>query len=91
MTDARSTHLPEVSGGAETVTGTLVIDTRLRNLQTIVVCLGADSVAGAAQATVTFAAPVGGATVKATISVWEDDLVTASTAATTVHWFAIGK
>ncbi len=43
MTDARSTHIPATSGGFIAVTGTLVIDTHVKKLQTIVAFLGAIS------------------------------------------------
>lgn len=91
MTDSLSTHLPAVSGGIESVTGTLVVDTGLRNVQTIVACAGEDHTADVGGVSVTIAAVVGGGTVKATLSVWEDDQATPGTAATAVHWMAIGK
>lgn len=90
MSENRSTHLPAVAGGIETVTGTLVIDTGLREVQAIAHGLAQDAVATAASTSVTLAAAVGGR-VKATLKVWKADGATAGDTAAKVSWIALGK
>lgn len=89
--DNRSPHLPEVSGNISAVTGTLVVDTGHKEIQTLVASLAEDSVSDAAGVSIEQAARVAGATIKATISVWAADGTTASTTATNVGWLSLGK
>lgn len=91
MTAPMSTHLPEVSGGIETVTGSAVIDTGLRKVQSIVATLGAAAVATDATVAVTLVEPPAGGKYKATLYVVNADGVTLGVTATPVHWLAIGE
>jgi hypothetical protein len=91
MSDKRSTHLPEVAGGVETVTGTLSVDTGLREIQSVVAALGENSGSDQNVVTVVPQNIVAGTSQKITLSVWAADGTTASTTATTVRWMAFGK
>ncbi len=91
MSGKVSAHLPETAGGIETVTGTLVVDTGLRQIQGGAASMAQAHDAGSAGVSITFADKVAGQSIKATLAVWEDDGTTASSAATTVSWFALGK
>ena len=87
----KSTHLPEVSGGIESVTGTLTVETGLRSLQSAVATLGEDAVATEASVSVTPIDPPAGGTYKLTLSVWNADGATPGASATKVNWMAFGK
>jgi hypothetical protein len=89
--DKRSTHIPAFSGTIETVTGSLIVDTGLQNIQSLVASLAEDSVATKANVTIAPLTKVAGATVKAQIKVWEDDNITLSSAAASVGWMALGN
>lgn len=89
--DKRSTHIPAFSGTIEAVTGTLVVDTGLREVQSITASLAEDSVSDGAGVSIEPMAVVGGATVKATISVWAADGTTPSSTETNVGWMALGR
>jgi hypothetical protein len=91
MTDARSTHLPEVSGGIESVTATLIVDTRLREVQSFSVSLAQQSVAAEAIVDGVLGAIEPGGTQKLTLQVFNADGVTPGVAAVDVAWMAIGK
>lgn len=93
MSSPLSTHLPQVSGGIVTVpaaSGTLIVDTGLRNLQTFVCTLAEDADAAVAGVTWETVAQTDG-TKKVTIKTWEDDGTTAGSGAHLVSWFALGK
>jgi len=90
MTAPMSTHLPEVSGGIATVTGSLVIETGLRKIKTIVATLGAAPIATDATVAVTLIEPPAGGKYKATLQVVNADGVTPGVTATPVHWLALG-
>jgi len=90
----QSKHLPETSGAIETVpaaSGTLTIDTGLRDMMSFSCSLAQD--AGAAVAGVSWEtiAQVPGGTQKVTLKTWEDDGTTAGSAAALVSWIALGN
>jgi len=90
----KSTHIPEMSGGIETVpaaTGTLIIDTRLRDLQTFTATLGEDAVGTAASVSWEPIAQLAGGTQKVTLKTWAADGATAGSTAALVSWLALGK
>ena len=92
MPGNKSTHIPAYAGGIETVpsSGSVVVDTGLREVQGGAAALAEDSVATAAGVSIAFAAPVGGS-VKATIKTWAADGSTAGSTAAKVGWTALGK
>jgi len=83
----RSRHLPEVAGALEDVTGTLVVDTQLREVQTFSVTLAATPTATEASV----GAVLDVDTNKLTISVVAADGVTPGINAVKVAWLALGK
>lgn len=83
----RSRHLPEVAGAIEEVTGTLVVETYLREVQSFSVTLAATPTATEASV----AAVLDAETRKLTISVVAADGVTPGVAAVKVAWLALGK
>lgn len=91
MVAPKNSHLPEVSGGIATVTGSLVVDTGLRKLQSVVATLGADSTATDAIVTLALQDIVPGGTQKMTVKVWAVDGVTPGVTAVPVHWLAVGE
>lgn len=91
MVAPKNSHLPEVSGGTELVTESLIVDTGLRNLQTVVATLGAVAVAAEATVSVTLEDLVPGATRKIKLHVWNADGVTVGVAEVAVNWLAIGE
>ena len=94
MPTPQSTHLPHVSGDIVTVpaaTGTLVVNTGLRNVQAITATLRQDAgTNAAADVSISVADAVAGR-VKATIKVWKADGTTAASVAAKVSWIALGK
>lgn len=91
MPAPKNTHLPEVSGGVALVTGNLIVDTGLRNLQTVVATLGAVAVATEATVSVVPEAIVPGATAKVKLYVWNADGATPGASEVAVRWLAIGE
>lgn len=91
MVAPKNSHLPEVAGGIATVTGSLIVDTGLRKLQSAVATLGADSTATDSIVTMTLETLVPGGTQKINIKVWAVDGTTAGVTATPVHWLAVGE
>lgn len=91
MTDARSTHLPELSGGVASVTGSLVVDTQLRQVQAFSVSLAQAASATEAIVDAILGDVEAGGTQKLTVQVWAVDGVTPGAAAANVAWTAIGK
>lgn len=91
MTDARSNHLPEVSGGIESVTVSAIIDTRLRQVQSFSAVLAQSSVAAEAIVTGTLGEIEPGGTQKLTLEVFNADGVTPGVAAVDIAWMAFGK
>jgi hypothetical protein len=93
MPSPKSTHIPEKSGGIETVpaTGTLVIDTGLRDLQTLTCSLAQDAVATAASTSLELIDQEPGTTRKVTLKTWAADGATPGSTAAKVSWEALGK
>lgn len=85
--DPKSTHIPAMAGDLETFTGSLVIDTGLREVQSFQVTL--------AQAPVANAASVAGVLSddKRTLTLLavKADGVTAASVSSLVAWLALGK
>ncbi len=86
-----SKHLPEVAGNIETVTGTLVVDTGLRDVRTFGANLNQATGADSAIANAVLTKGTGGQNDKLSIQVREDDTTTISSAAASVSWWAIGE
>lgn len=91
MTDARSTHLPEVAGGVVEVTGSLVIDTQLREVQTFSVTLATQASATEAIVDGVLGEIVAGGNQKMTLEVFAADGATPGASAVNVAWLAVGK
>jgi len=93
---SKSKHLPEVAGAdGVAVTGTLVVDTELRNLQTAMVNIMGTLTAGAGDANhVTWERVLpqaAGGTAKIKISAWDSTHAALATNAVNVSWMAIGN
>lgn len=87
-----STHLPEVAGNVETVTGSLVVDTGLRSVRTFGANLNQSAAAASAFANAVLTPATAGATAKLTLEVRQADVAaTLSVTAASVSWFAIGE
>jgi hypothetical protein len=91
MTDARSTHIPEVAGGVVAVTGSLVIDTQLREVQSFAVSLATQASATEAIVNGVLGEIVAGSSQKLTIEVFAADGATPGASAVNVAWSAFGK
>jgi hypothetical protein len=95
MSDAKSTHIPEMSGAeGVAVTGSLIVDTGLRTLQTAMVALMGTLTAGAGDGNhITWSKEtlVPGQTQKIKIEVWDATHAAAATNAVNVSWLALGK
>ena len=91
MSHPKSTHIPGLAGEIVTVTGTLVVDTGLRNLVAFSVTMAEAASAGSAGAYGILTQAVGGQAAKLTLEVREDDGTTISSAATAVSWMAFGE
>ena len=93
MSLPKSTHLPEVAGDIVLVpsTGTLIVSTDLRNVQTFGVTLAQAPVADAASVAGVLSEPTPGDGTKITLKVVKADGVTAASVVAKVAWFAIGK
>lgn len=88
-----STHLSQVAGAIETVpsSGTLIVDTGLRNLQSLVCTLAQNAVSTAATTSWEEVTQAAGTTKKVTLKTWDEDGVTAGTTAAKVSWIAVGE
>jgi hypothetical protein len=91
MTDARSTHIPEVSGDVVAVTGSLVIDTQLREVQSFSVTLASQASATEAIVNGVLGDIAPGGTQKLTLEVFAADGATPGASAVNVAWLAVGK
>jgi len=95
MPEKLSTHLPQVSGDLDAVipaaSGTLVIDTGLRDLLGFSCSLAQDAVANASSVSWEGVTQVAGTTKKITLKVWKADGVTAASVASVMSWIAIGN
>jgi hypothetical protein len=90
----KSTHVPEMSGGIAEVTGELIIDTELRELQTVVATLATAVVANEeSDVAVELLPQTAGATQKVKLLVTKGGTnhATAGDSAVNVHWLALGK
>lgn len=89
-----SKHLPEVSGALDALvpaTGTLVVDTGLRDMAMFTCALAQDSVATAASVSWEKVAQEPGGTQKVTLKTWAADGAAAGSTAALVSWTAIGN
>lgn len=95
MPEPMSTHIPSMSGAIESITGSLVVDTGLRNVQTFVASLNASAVAANEESIVHWSLNtlVGGETQKVTIYVKKGGTNhgDAGDSAVNVSWLALGK
>ena len=92
MPDPLSTHLPQVSGGITAAfTATLIVDTKLRDLQSFTCSLAEDAEANAASVSWELVTQEAGTTRKVTVKTWKEDGATAGSAAAAVSWLAIGN
>lgn len=88
-----SAHYPEISGGIASLpsSGTLIVDTLLRDLQSLTCSLAQDAVTNAASVSWELVTQVAGTTRKVTLKAWKTDGSTAASVAAKVSWLAIGK
>lgn len=92
MPDPLSTHMPNVSGGTTAAfTGTLIVDTGVRDLQSFTCTLAQDAVANASSLSYALVAQAAGTTRKVTIKAWKADGATAASVTAIASWLAIGK
>jgi hypothetical protein len=91
MVAPNSPHIPEVAGEIVAVTGTLLVDTGLREIQTFSATLAQTSIAGAASVSVLPQAVSDGGHQKLLLQVWAADGATPSAVAANVAWLALGK
>lgn len=87
----KSTHLPELAGAIDMVTGSLIVDTGLRNVQSFAVTLAQAPTATDASVAGLLAEPTPGGHQKLTLIVVAADGVTPGVTATKVSWTALGK
>lgn len=87
----KSTHLPELAGAIEVVTGSLIVDTGLRNVQSFAVSLAQASTATEAGAAGALAYPPVGGHQQLAISVVAADGATPGVNPVKVSWMALGK
>jgi hypothetical protein len=87
----KSNHLPELAGAIDLVTGTLIVDTGLRNVQSFTVSLAQTPTAAEAIVAGALADPTPGGHQKLTLMVMAVDGVTPGVAAAKVSWTALGK
>lgn len=85
-----SPHIPGVAGAQVSVTGTLVVDTGLRNVRTHGANLGQAAVAASSYANSVLTQGVAGKPATLSVQVREDDGTTISSAVAIVSWWAIG-
>jgi hypothetical protein len=92
MSNPKSTHLPEVSGAIEDIpsSGSLIVDTGLRNVRAFTVTMASTPAAAAATCAGVLAEAEGLST-KLTLKVVKADGVTAADQASKVSWVAIGE
>lgn len=91
MSSPRSTHLPEVAGAIETVTGSLIVDTGLRDVQAFAVTMAQAPTANEAIVAGVLQDVLPGEHQKLQLLVMKVDGVTPGAAAAKVCWTAIGK
>lgn len=86
----KSTHIPEYAGDVEEVTGTLIVDTELREVQSFSATLAQDSTATEASVSAVLGDIVPGGTQKLTLQTWAADGVTPGVNPVKVAWMAVG-
>lgn len=95
MTAPVSPHTPILAGGIEAVTGTLEVDTGLRDLQSFAASLAADAMTANEEATVSWkvTSAADAASVKVTLYVWKGGTGSGSAgdSAVDVSWIALGE
>lgn len=91
MTDARSTHMPGWSGGIAEVTGSLIVDTQLRDVQFFSVTLAEAASATEAIVNGVLGDPEVGGHQKLTLQVFAVDGATPGASAVKVSWAAHSK
>ena len=92
MSAPLSTHIPQMSGGiTEAFTGTLIVDTGLRDLQSFTCSLAQDAVANASSVSWELVTQAAGTTRKVTIKAWKADGATAASVSAISSWNALGK
>jgi len=91
MFSPKSTHLPEVAGAIEFVTGLLVVETGLRNIQSFTVSLAQLPSAAEALVSGVLGDVTPGSDQKLTLHVTAVDGVTPGIAPVKVNWTALGK
>lgn len=87
----KSTHIPEFAGDVVEVTGTLIVDTGLREVQAFSATLATQSTATAAIVDAVLGAVKPGGTQSITLEVFAADGATPGAAAVKVSWMALGK
>lgn len=87
----RSTHIPEYAGDVVWVTGSLVVDTGLREVQSFSASLATQATATEAIVDAVLGEIIPGGTQKLTLEVFAVDGVTPGAAAVKVSWMALGK
>ena len=89
----KSTHIPGLAGDVALVpdSGSLEVQTELRNIQSATATLAEDAVATAASVSVEIGDPPEGGNQKLTIKTWAADGATAGSTAAKVAWTALGK
>jgi len=87
----KSTHIPEYAGDIVEVTGSLIIDTGLREVQSFSATLATQSTATDAIVDAVLGDIEPGGTQKMTLEVFAVDGVTPGVTAVKVAWMALGK
>ena len=87
----KSTHIPEYAGDIVDVTGSLIVDTGLREVQSFSVSLAQQASATEAIADGVLGDIEPGGTQKLTLEVFAADGATPGAAAAKVSWMALGK
>lgn len=87
----KSTHIPEYAGDMVDVTGSLIVDTGLREVQSFSVTLAAQASATEAIVDGVLGAIEPGGTQKLTLEVFAEDGATPGASAVKVAWMALGK
>ena len=94
MSAPLSTHLPQVSGSTVTAlaaTGTIVVDTGLRDLHSFSCSLAQDAGANASSVSWELVTQTAGTTRKVTLKCWKANGATAASVDAKISWIAFGK
>ena len=87
----KSTHIPEYAGDIAEVTGSLIVDTGLREVQSFSATLATQSTATEASVDATLGEIEPGGTQKLTLETWAADGATPGVNPVKVAWMALGK